>query len=215
MAGHVVQQLFRHRFRESLVGRLGPIPRVAQQTHLVLHLDHDDAAACVHFLDVPHEGGKGAAVGIQVRRAEGGQGIGLLAVLPLRAREAVHVALDPQRRVTGGTVLPACEPQEHQPQIVVFRGVDLRVHQGEIELARFRFQQLPRDGGQYGVEVQRHQLVPDRLHEFETGGGGVTQFSRQHQKWLAVDDHLRGGALLLKMGDGRPGAGVRLGARCR
>ena len=43
VAGHIIQQLFRHRFRERLVRRRAPVSRVAQQAHLVLHLDHDDA----------------------------------------------------------------------------------------------------------------------------------------------------------------------------
>ena len=42
VAADIIQQLFGHGCRESLIGRLAPVPRVAQDAHFVLHLHHDD-----------------------------------------------------------------------------------------------------------------------------------------------------------------------------
>ena len=88
---------------------------------------------------MPHERGKGAAIGIDVRSGECREGRRILAVLVLGSGEPVEVGLDPGRRIAGLAVLPASEPQEREAQIVTLRRLDLGVHQGEIELARLRF----------------------------------------------------------------------------
>ena len=89
-------------------------------SHFVLHLDHDDRVLlAVHFLDVPHQGRKGAGIGVPVGIAEAGVSSSM--VLPacgLGAREPLEILLHPVGRVAGQTVLPACEPQKHQTQVV-------------------------------------------------------------------------------------------------
>ena len=110
VAADVVQQLLWHGGRESLIGRLAPIPRIAQHAHFVLHLDHDDPAIGVHLLDVPHQGGKSARIGIAVRRAQCGEGLDAFAVLVLDPWEPLLVGFHPGRDVAGDAVLPAPEP---------------------------------------------------------------------------------------------------------
>ena len=157
----------------------------------------------IHLLDVPHERGKGAAIGIAVGRAEGGEGLHALAVFVLDPREPVLIGLNPRGRIAGDAVLPASEPQEHQAQIVFPRRLDRAIYQREIELTLFRLQKFPIDGGQDGVDVHRGELRPNRLQVVQTRSAGVTQFPSEDQKRLAIDNQLGCCTLLLKMGSGR------------
>ena len=119
----------------------------------------------------------------------------------------------PGRDVSRDSVLPASEPQKNEPQIIAFRVADLAVHEGKIEFTFLGFGQFPIDDAQDGVDMDGREPGPDRLQVIGSGGIGIAQFSRQHQKRLAIDDQLGGGALLLKMGNGRGCAVIALSKR--
>ena len=129
----------------------------------------------------------------------------------LGAREALEILLHPVGRVAGETVLPACEPQEHQMQVVAPRIPDDAVQHAEVELPFLRFDLVPGNARQDGVEFGLDEPGPYRLHVLEAGGAAVVQFPGQSQERLAIDDQLGGRALLLQVRDvggrGRPVCG--------
>ena len=170
---------------------------VALHPDFVLHLDHDDRVLlAVHLLDVPHQRRKGAGIGVAVRIAEGVSSSRVLPACGLGAREPLEILLHPVGRVAGQAVLPACEPQEHETQVVAPRAPDHAVQHAEVELPFLGFDLGPGNGRQDGVEFCLDELGPDRLHVLEAGGAVVAQFSRQGQEWLAVDNQLGGRPLL-------------------
>ncbi len=67
VALEVVHQFLRNGLRESLVGQGRAVAGVSGHSHFVFHLDHDDGVlAAVDFAHVPHEGRKGAGIGVAV-----------------------------------------------------------------------------------------------------------------------------------------------------
>ena len=198
----VVHQLQRRRRGECPVGRGRAVAGVPFHIHFVLHLDHEDRVLLpVHFLDVPHQRGKGACVGVPVRIAERGKQFDGLPIPYLDARKALEVLLHPVGRVAGGSVLPTSEPQKHQTQVVAPCIPDRAVHCAEVELGFPRFDLVPGNARQDGVELGLGELGPNRLHVLQTGGAAVVQFPGQHQKGLAVYDQLGGRPLLLQVRD--------------
>ena len=74
-------------------------------SHFVLDLNHDDRVVpAIHFLDMPHQGRKGASIGVPVCLAQGAEFFDANAPFELGAREPLEVPLDPVRRVAGETV---------------------------------------------------------------------------------------------------------------
>ncbi len=202
----VIHEVLRHR---SLERRYGGGRAVAGVGHadFVFHLDHDHRVPlAVHGLDVPHEGRKGAGVGVAVRQAEGTEDLDALGPArrpDLGSREALEVPLHPVGRVARLPVLPTPEPQEHEAHVVAPCALDHAVKHVEVELSFLGLDLGPGNGGQHAVELRGNELGPYVLHVLEAGGGVVAQFARQGQKGLAVNDQLRGGPLLLQVRDVR------------
>ena len=121
------------------------------------------------------------------------------AVVQLHARESLEVALHPVGRIARPGVLPAAEPQEHEPQIVRARVANQPVDQAEVELALGGFEQGPGDRRQHGVEMHRGQPRPDRLHVVEARRRVVEDLAAQRQERLAVDDQLGRRAAFFQM----------------
>ena len=70
----IIHQFLRHRPGVSLIGQRRTVARVRVHSHFVLHLNHDDRVpAAIHGFDVPHQGRKGAHIGVTVRLAERGE----------------------------------------------------------------------------------------------------------------------------------------------
>src|ERR1017187_3792583 len=106
----------------------------------------------------------------------------------LGAREALEILLHPVGRVGGQTVLPACEPQQHETHVVNPCIPDYAVQNGEIELTFLLLDLSPRNGRQNAVEPRADEFGPYRLHVLEAGGGFIPQFARHRQERLAVHD---------------------------
>ena len=196
----VVHQLLRHRPLVSRIGQgrvVAVLPRLRRQSDLVLHLNHDDRVLRVHLLDMPHQGRKSVSVGVPVGVAEGAEHFDAPTPGDLDAREALEVLLDPVGRIAGPTVLPACEPQKRQTQVVAARIADDAVRHTEVELPFLGFDLRPGNAGQDGVEFGLGEHGPFRLHVLDAGRAVVTQFSAQHQEWLAIDNQLGGRPVLL------------------
>ena len=122
-------------------------------SHFVLHLDHDDRMlAAIHFAHMPHQGRKGAGIGVAVRIAQGREEFHGLARVSLGSREALEIPLHPVGRVTGQTVLPACEPQKYETQIVTPRTLDHSIQDSEVELPFLMFDLVPGNARQDGVD---------------------------------------------------------------
>ena len=64
----------------------------------------------VYLFDVPHQGGKGASIGVAVGIAKGAEQLDAFTARDLGARETLEVLLHPVGRVAGKAVLPASEP---------------------------------------------------------------------------------------------------------
>ena len=196
----VVHQFLGNRPVEGLVGRGRPVPRVEQDPDLVLHLDHDDRVLpAIHLLDMPHQRGEGAGVGVAVRLAEGGEQLDGLPALYPDARETLEVLLHPVGRVARETVLPACEPDEHKAQVVTPRIPDVAIQHIEVELAFPRLDLRPGNTRNHGVQFCRRELRPNRLHVLDARSAAVEQLPRQRQERLAIDHQLGGGPLLPKV----------------
>ena len=132
----VVHQFLGHLPGVGLRGEGRAVAGNRMHAHLVFDLDHDDRVLpAIHFLDMPHEGGKGLGVGIAVVVAEGAEFLDALESLELGAREPLEIPFHPVGRVTGQAVLPASEPEQHDTQVVLPRILDRGVHLLEIELA--------------------------------------------------------------------------------
>ena len=105
-------------------------------------------------------------------------------------------ALDPIRHIVGDAVLPGREPDQNQAYVFLAGILDLRVHQVEVEPAFFRLHQFPVHRSHHRVHVQGLELFPNRLHILEPGGARVVKFSSEHDKRLAVHEHLLHNAVL-------------------
>ena len=150
----VVHQLLGHLPGKALIGHGRVVAGDGMHAHFVLDLDHDDRVLpAIHFLDVPHQGRKGAGIGVPVGLAEGAELFDALAPFELGAREPLEIPLHPVGRVAGQAVLPASEPEQHETQVVLPRALDHAVQHAEVELAFLWFDLVPGNARQDGVEI--------------------------------------------------------------
>ncbi len=184
---------------EGAVGGLGVVAGVAEDADFVFDLHHQHGVvAAVDFLDVAHEGGEGARVGLLRGFALGREDFDFSAVGD-DAGKAARILLDPGGRVAGHAVLPGSEPEKDDALVVLTGLGEEAVDESEVEDAFPGLDELPTERSDHGVEVDGGQLGPDGLHVVEAGGGGVVQFAAEDEEGLAVDDELGGRAALFEM----------------
>ena len=155
----------------------------------------------IDFAKMVQQRGERPGVGVSIGFAEGGEYAEKLAAAILDQREPGGVFLDPERCVARDAVLPASEPEQAEPQIVIARIAKQAVENGEIEMSLFRLDLLPSHGRQNGVEVHGGKLGPDGLHVFDAGRGRIADFTTKDEKWFAVHDELRSAAVFFQMGN--------------
>src|SRR3989442_1582014 len=73
------------------------------------------------------------------------------------------------------------------------------IHEIEIELTFRRLDQLPINGDEQRVEIERDHLWPHDSNVLETRRGGVAEFAAEDEKRLPVHDELRGSSLLTQV----------------
>ncbi len=120
---------------EGSLGEVAVVARRSEEADLVLDLHHQDRAITVLLRDATHQGGERSTISVARRVAEGREVVEACTILRQCARESLLVRLDPARRVGRDRVLPRAEPQGHQSQAEVGRGLDHRDDQGGIETA--------------------------------------------------------------------------------
>jgi len=175
------------------------IARIAQHAHFVLHLHHHHGVvAAVHLLQVAHEGGVRARIGIHGGACERGEDLDH-AMIRHHARKALGIAFHPHRRIARHAVLPRGQPQKHDALVGVAGLVEEAVDKGEVIFAFFRLDEFPVQRSHHAVKAHRRQLRPDRLHVLKARRRRVVQFARQHQERFAVDDELGRNTPLLEM----------------
>ena len=196
-----LDQLRGHGAGEGGIGGRAVIAGIAVQTHLILHLDHDDGLLDgIDLLDVLHQFGIGLGVGGDRLLTEGGEDGELLAFLGQRQGETVIVLLDPDRVVGTHAVLPAAEPQDAELEVTGAGGLDHLIDHGEVELALDGLDLLPLDHGEDGVHPALFEVVPERLHISRAGGGGIAEFAGEGEERFAPHDQLGHGAPFLEVG---------------
>ena len=116
------------------------------------------------------------------------------------AGEAGLVGLDPLRLIVRQAVLPACHPEEDQPQMAGAGRFQLIVDEPEVELALLRLDQVPGDDAQDGIEVHLGQAGEGQLHGFSISGTGIGQLAGHADERPPIDDELRDAVALLQVG---------------
>src|SRR3954452_17303551 len=123
--------------------RRRPIAAVAEESDLILDLDHHDDVIWVGGREMLHQGQEGSCVCVsKLRREDREDGLGRLSGIgpDLRlgpgvgAWEALGVGTYPRGRVGGPGVLEGAEPDEHHAETLLACRSDLRVNETEVKV---------------------------------------------------------------------------------
>src|SRR4051812_21958862 len=94
---------------------------IAENADFVFHLHHQDGVvAQIDFPDVAHHAPEGFAVSFDQCLAESTENLDSVTVSN-GTGEAMWVASDPKRRITGHAVFPCSQPQEYNSHVVFSR----------------------------------------------------------------------------------------------
>src|ERR1019366_5448879 len=127
---------------------------------------------------MPHQGRKGASIGVPVCLTQGAEFFDANTPFEPGARESLEIPLHPVGRVAGQTVFPASEPEKHKAQPVTPRSLDHTVQPFEVDLPFLRFGLVPGNAHEGGVEIDLDQPGPYRPYVLEAGSGVVVYFSQ-------------------------------------
>ena len=199
VGSQVINQFIGHGTGKQFVGNRGMVTGIFEHTNFVLNLHHDNRLClAVGVGNALHQSGKGTIVGLQHFRREG---TGYLQRFT-RTGEAsgifLHIFFQPKGGIAAHGVFPGTKPEEYHFQIVLAGLLDSAVNQREIVLPFYRFEEVPTDGSQHGIEPQSLHAGHHVINIGHTGCGRVTQFPANNQHRFPTYFQLGGRALLDK-----------------
>ncbi len=167
---------------------LAVVPLCAEKADFIFHLYHDHGiffAVC--FPKVGHEAGECAGVGFYGGGAERGYGIGGVVGAVACTEVGYRILFYPGGGIHGFAILPDTEPQEYQLLPFLSGLEEKAVCETEVKGAFFRFQRLPADRGNDGIQGKGTQGGPYIfLHVVGGGTAGIMELASQDQERLIV-----------------------------